>query len=57
MIKMGRKKEKGFWDSLGSSVDNVFSSVGELASDAFDEANKFAKKTQTMLLIFWMPQV
>ena len=42
---MGRKKEKGFWDSLGSSVDNVFSSVGELASDAFDEANKFAKKT------------
>ena len=41
---MGRKKEKGFWDSLGSSVDNVFSSVGELASDAFDEANKFAKK-------------
>ena len=54
---MGRKKKKGFWDSLGSSVDNVFSSVGELASDAFDEANKFAKKTQTMLLIFWMPQV
>ena len=42
---MGRKKKKDFWDSLGSSVDNVFSSVGELASDAFDEANKFAKKT------------
>ena len=41
---MGRKKKKDFWDSLGSSVDNVFSSVGELASDAFDEANKFAKK-------------
>ena len=41
---MGRKKKKGFWESFGSSVDNVLSSVGELASDAFDEANKFAKK-------------